>query len=157
MKHISKIIHTLLCMGNHVCVCSWLHLHVNVCKKYWCVHARVCECECLSMNVCICACVIPSSTHYSSTYPHVAFTSDLCSAARTITERPNSSANVHHIHPVSSLPLFLTLPFSTSDLVVVLIQSKKRRKQDMEFYRVKLYLFCSIFLKQPQLFFSFVY
>lgn len=85
--------------------------------------------ECVSKKVCVCECVIPSSTHYSRTYPRVAFTSDLCSAAGTITERPDSSANVHHIHSVSPLlPPFLPLLFLHIRLTGGANLKRKRRK-----------------------------
>lgn len=40
--------------------------------------------------------VYPYPLIIAAQYQRVAFTSDLCSAASTIIERPNSSANVHH-------------------------------------------------------------
>ncbi len=101
--------------------------------------------ECVSKKVCVCECVIPSSTHYSRTYPRVAFTSDLCSTAGTITERPDSSANVHHIHSLSSSPSFLTTSFLHIRLTrgANLKQEKKENYSqfDMSFNKVKLYLF----------------
>lgn len=130
-----------------LCACSQLHLHVNTHENIdEPVQERACDRECVFSE-----CVTPSSTHYSRTCPRVAFTSDLCSTAGTITERPASSADVHHIHsPLLCSQNWLRKDpyhffFSASDPLVALIRGETEKNTgvsfDDKFNRVRLYLF----------------
>lgn len=98
-----------ICVHENMFLCLWLYLHVNS-------HRKMSLCWGMYMRMCICECVLPPA-HYIGTQQHVAFTSDLCSSASTISERPDSSANVHHICSLSSplLPASLPLLFLISD------------------------------------------
>lgn len=99
---------TLTCVETGLCAHHRAHLHgINACKNM-----DESTRGCVSESGCVCECVTASPTHYNRTYPRVAFTSDLCSAAGTITERPDSSVSVHHIHSLSSALFFLTASFS---------------------------------------------
>lgn len=73
-----------------LCSCRWLYLYVHTHKNID-VSVQRYVWEYVPKDVCVCEFVIPSPTHYSTSYPRVAFTSDLCSTAGTITERPDSS------------------------------------------------------------------